>query len=530
MTEPYPYSMPNLHEVLDQLAGKRYYWSVDVSSFFNQIEVEEESRQYLAFVIPGGAKYEYLRTPFGCKNAPTFSSLLLPHYKEMPDELQELQFLLCSHFKFGMFLGNDSIRVSNFFRMMIHGYEFLKTLCKSRGLVIDDLPQSLHQLFMDSLTSISFQPYPNLRDWGCQCFQRFSCVVDRLCIHMPSCVHVLVLVRPGSHVWTDSCGYEIKWTGRNWSLYHNGGGDPIATKVVSKDICIPSLSCLQGVAAWGSRIEKFEVTLACEQDACESAATKPAVETPPEQGSSSANQFSNIAVTSVIPSIRVPVRVENASPMQPQETIPRPIFKTFFDFLGYDGILNTLDLLQGKSEWYHSRNSVMYASLISLLEKCLHLWAERNNEHNHYNIFYREAVESLERTASRSQPPSIEPFRNIMNKFGCFQSSQLWTTTERALLMVACSLPAYKWTNISQKNRDATVRIRGMAFMHPRISQFMRERLKEFQFINDEDFPPQLAAYTHVVLASNICHSVSLLGVGISGTFLFLTRKHRIRF
>ena len=44
-----------------------------MSSFFNQIEVEEESRQYLAFVIPGGAKYEYLRTPFGCRNAPAWA-------------------------------------------------------------------------------------------------------------------------------------------------------------------------------------------------------------------------------------------------------------------------------------------------------------------------------------------------------------------------------------------------------------------------------------------------------------------------
>ena len=27
----------------------------------------------MAFVIPGGAKYEYLRTPFGCKNAPAWA-------------------------------------------------------------------------------------------------------------------------------------------------------------------------------------------------------------------------------------------------------------------------------------------------------------------------------------------------------------------------------------------------------------------------------------------------------------------------
>ena len=90
MTEPYPYSMPNLHEVLDRLSGKKYYWSVDVSSFFNQIEVEEESRQYLAFVIPGGAKYEYLRTPFGCKNAPAWAQQQLKEALGNNDDTKDL--------------------------------------------------------------------------------------------------------------------------------------------------------------------------------------------------------------------------------------------------------------------------------------------------------------------------------------------------------------------------------------------------------------------------------------------------------
>ena len=73
MTEPYPYAMPDLHDVLDRLAGKRYYWSVDVSSFFNQIEVDDDSAEYLAFVVPGGDKYEFRRVPFGCKNAPAWA-------------------------------------------------------------------------------------------------------------------------------------------------------------------------------------------------------------------------------------------------------------------------------------------------------------------------------------------------------------------------------------------------------------------------------------------------------------------------
>jgi hypothetical protein len=83
MTEPYPYAMPDLHDVLDRLAGKQYYWSVDVSSFFNQIEVEDDSTQYMAFVVPGGAKYEFTRVPFGCKNAPAWAQ------QQLRESLQE---------------------------------------------------------------------------------------------------------------------------------------------------------------------------------------------------------------------------------------------------------------------------------------------------------------------------------------------------------------------------------------------------------------------------------------------------------
>jgi hypothetical protein len=75
--------MPDLHDVLDRLAGKLYYWSVDVSSFFNQIEVEPESTQYMAFVVPGGAKYEFTRVPFGCKNAPAWAQ------QQLRETLQE---------------------------------------------------------------------------------------------------------------------------------------------------------------------------------------------------------------------------------------------------------------------------------------------------------------------------------------------------------------------------------------------------------------------------------------------------------
>ena len=73
MTEPYPYGMQDLHQTVDELAGKQYYWSVDVSSYYHQIRLEEESCQYTAFVLPGGSKYEYTRVPFGLRSAPAWA-------------------------------------------------------------------------------------------------------------------------------------------------------------------------------------------------------------------------------------------------------------------------------------------------------------------------------------------------------------------------------------------------------------------------------------------------------------------------
>ena len=73
MTEPYPYGMQDLHMTLDELAGKRYYWSVDVSSYYHQIKLDDSSCQYTAFVLPGGSKYEYTRVPFGLRSAPAWA-------------------------------------------------------------------------------------------------------------------------------------------------------------------------------------------------------------------------------------------------------------------------------------------------------------------------------------------------------------------------------------------------------------------------------------------------------------------------
>jgi hypothetical protein len=73
MTEPAPFAMPDMQEVLDKLVGKKYYWSVDISSYYWQIAIDDESKPLTAFVIPGGGKFQFKRVPFGLRAAPMWA-------------------------------------------------------------------------------------------------------------------------------------------------------------------------------------------------------------------------------------------------------------------------------------------------------------------------------------------------------------------------------------------------------------------------------------------------------------------------
>ncbi len=66
-TETFP--CPSLEECLHRLHGTKVYSQLDLSMGYYQIPVEESSIKYTSFVLPFG-QYEFLRMPFGLKNAP----------------------------------------------------------------------------------------------------------------------------------------------------------------------------------------------------------------------------------------------------------------------------------------------------------------------------------------------------------------------------------------------------------------------------------------------------------------------------
>lgn len=64
------YPIPNITDILDKLGRCMYFTTLDLASGFHQVEVEKADIPKTAFSVENG-HYEFLRMPFGLKNAPS---------------------------------------------------------------------------------------------------------------------------------------------------------------------------------------------------------------------------------------------------------------------------------------------------------------------------------------------------------------------------------------------------------------------------------------------------------------------------
>ena len=85
------YPLPKPSDLFATLAGGKWFTKLDLAQAYTQMELDEESRQYVAFNTHHGL-YQYLRLPFGIASAPAvFPPSLSPQQAEMLDPPEQFR-------------------------------------------------------------------------------------------------------------------------------------------------------------------------------------------------------------------------------------------------------------------------------------------------------------------------------------------------------------------------------------------------------------------------------------------------------
>ena len=87
------YPLPRIDDVLDRLSGSKIFTTLDLKSGYWQVKLSIDSIPKTAFSTPDG-HFEFLRLPFGLKNAPAEFSRIM--FQVLGDSLKYIWMILRS--------------------------------------------------------------------------------------------------------------------------------------------------------------------------------------------------------------------------------------------------------------------------------------------------------------------------------------------------------------------------------------------------------------------------------------------------
>ena len=120
-TVPDSQPIPRIQDILDSLGGSKWFSTLDMSKAYHQGYVDEKSRHLTAFITPW-ALYEWLRIPFGLRNAP-------PAFQRYVNQmLSDLKGAVCEPYL------DDVLAFSKKFEDHVKDLDEILTRMRSRGI------------------------------------------------------------------------------------------------------------------------------------------------------------------------------------------------------------------------------------------------------------------------------------------------------------------------------------------------------------------------------------------------------------
>lgn len=164
-TIPDKFPIPNITDVLDKLGRSQYFTTLDLASGYHQIEMDPKDIEKTAFSTDDG-HYEFLRMPFGLRNAPSTFQRTMNHVLSglqnkclvYMDDVLIFSTSLQEHIE-SIRLVFDRFRKTNF-KIQLDKSEFLKQTVKFLGHIITPegiLPNP------DKIEAIVKFPIPNTK-------------------------------------------------------------------------------------------------------------------------------------------------------------------------------------------------------------------------------------------------------------------------------------------------------------------------------------------------------------------------------